>query len=109
MISSGDDTVKSISYPLLRFPILHEEDRQENTESDLELEVTQPATTKKSGRKSNKNKRESKSIEEKELGIQKNLEEALRKERKLGKNNEIQHKGTTSQTYKWGAPKNIGK
>jgi len=92
-------------YPLPKIPILHEEDHQEDSESDSELEVTQPTTTKKAGRKSNKNKRESTTDREKELGIQKKLEEALRKDRKSGKNNATQHKGTTSQHSKGAEPK----
>jgi hypothetical protein len=55
-----------VSYPLLEIPILHEEDQQEKSESDYELEVTQLATTKKQGRKSNRNKRESTVDREKE-------------------------------------------
>jgi hypothetical protein len=60
------------------------------------LELTQTINSKKPKRKSYRNKRESTSNREKELGIQKTIEESLKKDGKVGKNKETQHKGTNS-------------
>jgi hypothetical protein len=73
------------------------------------LELTQPSNTKKPGRKYQRNKRESTTDREKELGIQKTIEEALKKDGKYGKNKASQHKGETSQPSKGGAPKHTDK
>jgi hypothetical protein len=82
-----------------------EDEIQGTSDSDIDLEVTQPTTTKKLGRKSHRNKRESTADREKELGIQKTIEEALKKEGKSRKNKSSQHKGATSHPSKGGAPK----
>jgi len=76
---------------------MSEEERQNTSDTDSDLELTQPSNTKKPGRKSQRNKRESAAEREKELGIQKTIEEALKKDGKYGKNKASQHKGATSQ------------
>jgi hypothetical protein len=101
LISSGEDTVKYILYPPPEIFYLFKEDQQETSDSDSDLEVTQPATTKNSRRKSNINKRESTTDQEKELGIQKTLEGSLRKEIKLSKKKSTLHKGAASHPSKW--------
>jgi hypothetical protein len=60
------------------------------------LELTQTTNSKKPGRKSYRNKRESTADREKELGIQKTIEESLKKDGKANKNEATQHKGTRS-------------
>jgi hypothetical protein len=80
-ITSWENTSKICSKPSPRDPCFSKEERQETFDSDSDLEVTQPVTIKKSGRKShNRNKRESNADREKELGIQKTIEEALKRE-----------------------------
>ena len=88
---------------------MSEEERQDTSESDSNLELTQPSNTKKPRRKSQRNKRESSADREKELGIQKTIEETLKKEGKSGKNKATQHKGETSYPSKGGAPKSTNK
>ena len=51
---------------------ISEEEGQDSLESESELELTQTINNKKPGRKSYRNKRESTTDREKELGIQKN-------------------------------------
>jgi hypothetical protein len=85
LISSGENTAKFVSNLLPEILVFSEEEQQETYDSDSDLEVTQPATLKKVGRKSNRNKRESIADREKVIGIQKTLEEALRKESKSSK------------------------
>jgi len=77
---------KIYSKPSSINPCFFEEERQEISDSYSDLEDTQLAIIKKTRRKSNKNKRELIADREKELGIQKTLEEVLRKESKSGKN-----------------------
>jgi hypothetical protein len=95
--------------PNPEIPELSEEERQDTSDSDSDLELTQPSNTKKPGRKSQRNKRESVADREKELGIQKTIEETLKKDGKSGKNKAPHHKGTTSQPSKGGAPKSTDK
>jgi len=73
------------------------------------LELTQTINNKKLGRKSYKNKRESTTDREKELGIQKTIEESLKKDGKVGKNKATQHKGTNSYPSRGGVPKHPDK
>ena len=61
------------------------------------------------GRKSHINKRESTADREKELGIQKTIEETLKKDGKYGKNKAAQHKGTASHPSRGEAPKHPDK
>jgi hypothetical protein len=86
MITSGESTTKSHPNLSPELPYFSEDERQDTSDSDTDLEVTQPTITKKPGRKSHRNKRESTADREKELGIQKTIEEALKKEGKSGKN-----------------------
>ena len=77
-------------------PKISEEERQHSLERESDLELTQTINNKKPERKSYRNKRESTTDREKELGIQKTIEESLKKDGKVGKNKETQHKGTNS-------------
>jgi hypothetical protein len=90
-------------------PEMSEEVRQDSSESESDLELTQTINNKRPGRKSHRNKRESTTDREKELGIQKTIEETLKKDGKSGKNKATQHKGTTSQPSRGGAPKHPDK
>jgi hypothetical protein len=63
----------------------------ENSESDSKLEITQPTTIKKAGKNVNIDRREMTTDQEKELGLQNTLEEALRKEVNSGKSRVSSH------------------
>jgi hypothetical protein len=69
------------------------------------LEITQPTTIKKARKNTNINRREMTTDQEKELGIQTTLEEALRKEVKLGKSHTTHTKGVSSHPSKGGHKK----
>jgi len=73
-------------------PEMTKEERHDSSERDSDLELTQPTNNKKTGRKSHRNKRESVADIEKEMGIQKTIEETLKKDGKSGKNKASQHK-----------------
>jgi hypothetical protein len=88
---------------------ISEEEGRDSSESESELELTQTINNKKPGRKSYRNKRESTADREKELGIQKTIEESLKKDGKVDKNKAAQHKGTSSQPSRGGAPKHPDK
>jgi hypothetical protein len=77
--------------------------RHDSSESESNLELTQTINIKKPRRKSHRNKRESIANREKELGIQKTIEETLKKDGKSGKNKAAQHKGIMSQPSRGGA------
>jgi hypothetical protein len=47
MISSGENTTKFVSNLPPEIPVFSEEEQQETSDSDSDLEVTQPATIKK--------------------------------------------------------------
>jgi hypothetical protein len=61
---------------------MSEEVRHDSSESESDLELTQTINNKRPGRKSHRNKRESTTDREKELGIQKTIEETLKKDGK---------------------------
>jgi hypothetical protein len=89
---SGDSS-KSHPNQALKNPKMSEEERQDSSESDSDFELTQPMNNNNPRRKSHRNKRESMTNREKELGIQKKIEETLNKDGKYGKNKAAQHKG----------------
>jgi hypothetical protein len=105
LITSGESREKSPPNLSPELPDFLEDERHGTSDSDTDLEVTQPTTTKKPGRKSHRNKRELTADREKELGIQKTIDEALKKERKFRKNKLAHHKGEKSHPSKGGAPK----
>ena len=80
----------------LENPEISKEEGRDSSDSESEVELTQTINNKKPGRKSYRNKRESTTDREKELGIQKTIEESLKKDGKASKNKVAQHKGTSS-------------
>jgi hypothetical protein len=86
------------------------EDRHfEGSGADSESEISQSITIRKVGRKSNRNRRETKAYREKELGIQTTLEEILKKDGKSTKIQSTLAKGASSQPSKGGGTKSRSK
>jgi hypothetical protein len=105
---SGESS-KSLHTQNLENLQISKEVRKDSSKSESDLELTQNINSKKPGRKSHRNKRESVADREKELRIQKTIEENLKKDGKYGKNKASQHKGTVSQPSRGGAPKHLDK
>jgi hypothetical protein len=83
-----------------------EDEIQEDSGEDPDQEIPKSTKASKAGRKTNKNKREKATNQDKELGIQPTLEEVLKKDGKSGKS--PTSKGHTQPT-KGGATKNASK
>jgi len=92
MVISGDSTSKTSPSHTPEIPEISEDDRKDTFNNDYDLEVSHPTITKKPRRKSQRNKKESAADREKELGIQKLINEALKKDGKSRKNKATQHK-----------------
>jgi hypothetical protein len=62
-----------------------EDEIQEDSKEELDMELLKSARSSKSGRKTNRSRREKAANQDKELGTQPTLEEVLKKEGKSGK------------------------
>jgi hypothetical protein len=81
----GNSTPRKGNPSPSKIPETVEDRHLEGSGEDSESEISQSITTRKVGRKSNRNRRETKADREKELGIQTTLEEILKKDGKSQK------------------------